>query len=389
MGDTSSKVFENARAALAACPVAAIRATSPGEDHGKWNLTPEQVQISKAFAINTKVNGLSLPFPRRLVGNDENEKNEGLMGEERSNDGTRSGSGVWMLGHHSEKTFGAIPYLVKGRHRGMPVSVMVDVPKFSKSSIRAVEGLLAPGHEDRIDNNDHPLTNTCSPCSPDFMFLTHVDDTAQHNQWKEHFRDMKRIFHEGDLGRHNWIGDESLNDVEVLLEHRSNVMDEKLTAMSLDGLDVKEIDCQLRVDEDVNVAIAGTAKQIHALFQEWESDFIIFHTPGHSNGSIALLHKSNDGASHGTLFTGDTYAFTTRDGGHMTGFPRYGNDLSIQSRTLQCIKALSPHYDRIACGHGHIRDYTRAHSRRDDDNSMARKLSDIEDAMKELQAYET
>ncbi len=324
------------------------------------------------------MNGLPLPFPRRLVDEDKD-------GTGSSN----SSSGVWMLGHHSEKTFGAIPYLVKGRHRGVNVSVMVDVPKFSKSSIRTVEGLLTKEHED--NSNEHACTTSSSTCSPDYMFLTHVDDTAQHDKWREYFPSMKRIFHEGDLGIHNWIGDESLNDVEVLLKDRSNVMDYKLIAMSLDGLDVEEIDCQIEHEEDVHLANTSTrtAKQIQSLFHKWESDFIIFHTPGHSNGSIALLHKSKNGSGCGTLFTGDTYAFTTRDGGHMTGFPRYGNDLLIQSKTLQCFKVLSSQYERIACGHGHLRDYTymQEDGQRNVDNSVRQKLSDIEDAVKELQAY--
>jgi len=318
--------------------VSAIRATSPAEDHGRVKLTTEQVEASRAYAINPKVNGLPLPFPKKLT-----EDN------------------IWMLGHHSDKSFGAIPYLVQGKHGddGQVVSVMVDVPKFTKSAIRAVEEVL-----------EHT-----SGEGPDYMFLTHVDDTAQHNEWSEYFPNMKRIFHAGDLGEYNWIGDETLNNVEILLHDKSNVEEMKLAVVSLDGSLHKEISCSS--DSDV----AGI---LSAVFQEWSTEFLIFHTPGHSPGSISLFHKSNAG----TIFTGDTYAYTTRNGGHMTGFPRYGNDLSIQRKTLECMKNLSSQYSFVASGHGHPRNYSEIENDDSIESSIeALKESDIDDALLELRTW--
>ena len=78
---------------------------------------------------------------------------------------------------------------------------------------------------------------------------------------------------------------------------------------------------------------------------------VILHTPGHSPGSISLLDRHN-----GILFTGDTYAWTMRDGGRMTGFPRYGNDLKQQAETLRKLAELAE-WKIIAPGHGHPRDY--------------------------------
>ena len=340
---------------MAACPVSAIRVTSPAEDHGKYKdlFTPELTRISKAFAITTK-NSLPLPFPTKI-----NESNG-----EKDN--------VWMLGHHSEKSFGAIPYLVRGNHKNQTISIMIDVPKFSTSANRTIEEVLTHNIDDSDKhNNDHP--NQIN--EPDYMFLTHVDDTADHNKWHEFFPNMKRIFHSGDLGKYNWIGDESLNTIEILLTHKSYVEEKKLTFMTLDATLHKEIDCS---DPKID-------QIIEKIFEEWDTDFIIIHVPGHSPGSIALLHKPRNNNGFHTLFTGDTFSFTTRNGGHMSGFPRYGNNLVTQSKTLECLKSISSQFNRIAPGHGHPRIY---HNSENDNNDLENeKKSDFDDAIKELKHY--
>jgi glyoxylase-like metal-dependent hydrolase (beta-lactamase superfamily II) len=338
--------FLDARAALAACPVGAIRSTTQAEivlasssdTMGEASAVNEQVETSKAFSINPKFNGIPLPFPRALSPN------------------------VWMVGHHSEKTFGAVPYLVKGRHRGKLISVLVDVPKFSKSAIQTVEDLCSSSS-----------SSSTLEKGPDYMFLTHVDDTAQHLDWNERFPNMKRIFHSGDLGEHNWVGDESLEDVEILLHGSSDVANGELRAFSLDGATTDTI---MKTHE------GGDAKKMLLdVYEKVDSDFIILHTPGHSPGSISLLHKLDGG----TIFTGDTYSYTTRGRGHMTGFPRYGNNLPLQARTLECLGGLAGAYDCIASGHGHPRNY-----RESDENADAIedwKRTDIEDATSELRSY--
>ena len=96
----------------------------------------------------------------------------------------------------------------------------MDSPKYSKLSREAIVSLTGPK-------------------GPDYMLLTHVDDVAGHIQWKDEFPSMQRIFHAGDLGRYNWIGDLTLEDVEVLLPNRDSSSDENkddgLTMYSLDG----------------------------------------------------------------------------------------------------------------------------------------------------------
>ena len=307
---------------------------SKGENHGLVELTTKEIATSKAYAINPKVNGIPLPFPLRL-----SEK-------------------VWMLGHHSHKSFGAIPYLVRGEHtvdgEKREISVMVDVPKFSKSAIAAVKKVLG--------NNN----------GPDYLFLTHVDDTAQHNDWKNEFPSIRRIFHAGDLGANNWIGDESLNDVEILLKENSQASKGLFKVFSIDG----------KSSDSINTNDINIENKLENLFQEWGTDLLIFHTPGHSPGSISLFHRN----LVGTIFTGDTYSFTTRDGGHMTGFPRYGNNLEEQSDTLQLFRKMSSLLDYVAPGHGHVRNYIELSKTKilSTEQLLNLKQQDVDDALRDL-----
>mmetsp|Transcript_12763 Transcript_12763/g.23933 ORF Transcript_12763/g.23933 Transcript_12763/m.23933 type:complete len:433 (+) Transcript_12763:494-1792(+) len=375
MDDSSTTIqqqeFDDVRAALAACPVSAIRASSPAEMD---DLTPKKVQLSRSYAINTNVNGLPLPFPRPLFLSEETETITGT---------TTTVSSIWLLGHHSDKSFGALPYLVKGRHGDRTVSVMVDVPQFSNSAISAIESL--------------------GIIEPDYMFLTHIDDTAQHNEWKKYFAKLKRIFHANDLGENNWIGDESLEEVEVLIREESNAMHGEMLAFSLDGKGPIKIDCNHLHDEE-NGLLEVVDRTFAKIFKDFDSDFLILHTPGHSPGSISLLCKPSDSSATatagGTLFTGDTFAYSTRGRGQMTGFPRYGNDLLKQSNTLECFTWFCSQYDCIAPGHGHPRNYRdmdwanilgwgEGRQKEDDKRRSIQqlKLSDLRDAISELVAY--
>ena len=255
--------------------------------------------------------------------------------------------GVYYLGHHNEGSFGAIPYLALGKSPdGSDISVMVDVPKFCPSAVRAVKSL--------------------TPTGLDYLFLTHVDDTAHHNKWLEEFPNMKRIFHAGDLGRHNWVGDQTLENVEILLQGKIDDDKEEFVVWDVNG---NEIDNKMQSVE--------------------LGDFSILHTPGHSPGSISLLFqpkqpKADDLLKHpGVLFTGDTYAWTTRDGGHMSGFPRYGYDLHMQAETLQKLSKLSHMWNVVAPGHGHIRSYLEF--KEEDASEM--KSDDIKVAVSELLSY--
>ncbi len=391
----TSPDFINARNALAACPVSAIR-------------TLTKAEISHYNKINQKKKNDNDPqelqrqklFPQLTTEEERMTKEYGILNKPLSFPKLLSHN-VWLLGHHSSKSFGAFPYLVQGMHKDNNISIMVDVPKCTSLSKKAVSSLLEPstfeikGKESECHTNhslpssSSLLERTTNP-SLDYLFLTHVDDTAHHNEWKNEYPNVKRIFHSNDLGEHNWIGDKSLEHVEILLNGTSvfiphddeNEKRKELLCYSLDG---EQFSIHY-LEDDKNLDL-----KVIDLMQKINSDFLIMHTPGHSLGSISLLYHSGrrqedhyfDG---GTIFTGDSYAFTTRNGGYMTGFPRYGYDLEMQAATLKCIGHISNLYDCVASGHGHIRNYRVLGS----DISMIEdglhklKSKDISDAINEL-----
>lgn len=369
--------IEDARAALAACPVAAIRidssktttpnaftvmhpdqhqntilgdanamATTTTMDAVATKSIMDDEQLIKLMSLNGKHNHLPNPFPRPFL-NDPS-------------------TGIYWLGYHNERSFGATPYLFRAKHEGNHVWIMVDTPKFSISAVKAI-----------FEVTNHTF--------PDYLFLTHVDDTADHNLWKDYFQaTLKRIFHSGDLGRNNWLGDQTLESVEVLLPSLSNPnknMNDHdhstfgLTSYTLDGQPVEYDDWVKKNDSDV----------------------IIFHTPGHSSGSITLFQRPNNDHSHGgVLFTGDSYAHTpyhgvgvSQQGGRMTGFPRYGRDRSQQAHVLSELLKLP--WMIIAPGHGHPRDYrpTMQGSTAYQDDIKTLQAVEMKGAIDELNQYNT
>ena len=274
---------------MQACPVAAIRLeTLPERRHRATDKTAvvwTEEDESLVQQITDKSQGPSFPRPFH-----------GL-------------SHVQFVGHHTDRSFGATPYLVQGNHEGSAVWILVDSPRFNRRAVEAVTSLTGPE-------------------GPNYLFLTHVDDVADHQDWADAFPNMKRIFHSTEL-ENNWIRDDNLKDVEILLPEATPSSD-ALLRYSLDG----------QVLEDRNIS---------------NSDFEILHTPGHSRGSITL-HQKRSGEKPGVVFTGDTYAYTTRDGGHMSGFPQYGNNLRTQAEIIQKL-VRDVEWDLIAPGHGISRDY--------------------------------
>ena len=325
-----------ARSALAACPVAAIRLETLPERRHRARSPQEKAQVEKSWTEQDgwvvqrmrpgSVEGsesLSGPFPRRFLDDDTLKD-------------------AYWLGHHNEASFGATPYLLRTSSEEKDVVwIMIDTPKFSQSAVRDVETLTGPD-------------------GPDFLFLTHVDDTADHNKWAHHWKhqgkgDLKRILHSGELGN-NWLGDSTLEHVEMLLPEVEN--EQGLTPYNLRG---------------------------ETLSLDWQeshgNQIVILHTPGHSPGSITLYRPPDqDNNEPGILFTGDTYAWTLRDGGKMTGFGRYGNDLRKQAKTLEELLKLD--WDVIAPGHGHPRDYR--HSDNTTDSRKLRRQEELKVALDDL-----
>ena len=300
--------IDASKAALSACPVAAIRLDISQKDGDGMLHRPDK----------SKEQVPDKPFPRLLTDN------------------------VWFVGHHNKASFGAVPYLARVVSKDNdPVWIMIDTPKFSKSSVETVTSLTGPD-------------------GPDYLLLTHVDDTADHNKWKDRFPTLQRIFHSGDLGAHNWIGDETLGDVEILLTNESDG-DSPLQLFDLSGTPL----------DDINAILDDNDNTLR------ETKPFILHTPGHSPGSISLYLPD-----HQTLFTGDTLGYTQRTG-TLTGFPRYGNNLKVQATTLQQLSLLD--WTVVAPGHGHARVYQEEKDGEGNKDSDAEQPLDRTVRNKELQ----
>jgi glyoxylase-like metal-dependent hydrolase (beta-lactamase superfamily II) len=324
--------MEEAREALAACPVAAIRVETKAE---KRHASQDKEAVDKEWSQQDEriVQAMSLkdnyPFPKPI---------QGLHN-------------VYWTGHHNEHSFGASPYLIKRKVGAKDIWVMVDTPRYSKKAAKEVRDL--------IEDDD----------GPNYLFLTHVDDTADHAKWKEEFPKLQRIFHSGDTGKYNWLRDDELNNVEILLPSttmetttNSGEIGRSLTAYDLDG-DVLSSDWNERMSVS-------------------ELPLVVLHTPGHSPGSITLYSRPDpevmDDGRCGILFTGDTFAFSTRTM-QASGFPRYGNDLKLQADVLR--RFLNLDYSFVAPGHGHPISYLE-----DDDVQLKRRKQkqDVENAVDEL-----
>lgn len=305
--------IEESRAAVAACPVAAIRVEkSPTKNKTDKEMFP----LASQFAMKPELNGRPLPFPRPVSPNVPD---------------------VHFVGYHNPRSFGAAPYLISipsSSSQSEPTWILVDTPLFSKGAVGTVESLTGPD-------------------GPSHLILTHVDDTADHNLWKERFPNMKRIFHAGDLGKYNWIGDESLENVEILLESRSSR--DQLQHFDLDG----------------NLIGSDNSEPV-----------VLVHTPGHTPGSISVLKKSTEEGTPGVLLTGDTFTYTTRAGGHGSGMPRYNKESrELQSKILRLLLDLD--WEVLAPGHGHARDYTLLTGEGVGDLRKA----EIEEGIEELSGY--
>ncbi len=128
---------------------------------------------------------------------------------------------VYFCGFASESSYGASSYLIV-RPEG---NVLVDSPRFTRPLVKKIEAM------DGIR----------------FLFLTHRDDVADHDQWAGHFRST-RIMHQNDAGRLR-------SRIELLING----------------------------SEDVPL----------------ENDLLIIPTPGHTQGHMVLLYRGK------FLFSGD------------------------------------------------------------------------------------
>jgi glyoxylase-like metal-dependent hydrolase (beta-lactamase superfamily II) len=198
-----------ARTAVAACPFGAIRLepprsrVRPGELGSPWS-----------------------SFPRRLEDN------------------------VWVLGHPSEKNFGALAYFIELEGGG----VLVDAPRPSEELFRWL--------------SEHGGVR--------WLFLTHRDHTHHHAEIAARFPGCRRVLAAADVNLRATPYAEATGDVEIKLGDSSS-------PMTLEGAPLAE----------------------DAL---GEAELAVLPQPGHTPGSLCLLHRGR------FLFTGDHLFYSHRLG---------------------------------------------------------------------------
>ena len=133
---------------------------------------------------------------------------------------------VFHLGYHAESSYGAAAYFLR-RSDG---NVIVDSPRFTAPVVDAIERMGGAR----------------------YMFLTHIDDVADHARFREHFG-CERILHAADISP-------GTRDVEI------------------------------KIEGEAPVALAP--------------DLLIVPVPGHTRGSACLLSDET------VLFTGDHLAWS-------------------------------------------------------------------------------
>lgn len=174
--------------------------------------------------------------------------------------------GVCHCGYHSRKSFGAAAYLIR-RAGG---NVLVDSPRFSETLARRIEELGGA----------------------DLLFLTHGDDVADHQAWKDRLG-CARMLHAGDADR-------GTRGLERLIDGRAPL--------------------------------------------DLAPDLRVVPVPGHTAGSCVLLYREE------FLFTGDHLAFSPRLG-HLYAFrDACWHSWREQIRSMEALRGYS--FEWVLPGHG-------------------------------------
>lgn len=176
--------------------------------------------------------------------------------------------GVQFLGYASPRSFGAASWLIAGSARPGG-GVLIDTPRWTG---RAVEAVAALGGVATI-------------------FLTHVDDVAEHARFAERFG-ARRVLHRDDV-------DAGTRSVEV------------------------------QPEGDDPLALAD--------------DLLVIPVPGHTRGSACLLYRER------YLFTGDHLAFGA-DGRLVAFRDACWYDWRAQTRAME--RLLDHRYEWVLPGHG-------------------------------------
>jgi len=222
-------------------------------------------------------------------------------------------AGVYHSCYHSERSYGATPWLiVLARDRGV---VMVDSPRFHEPLAKKIEARFG---------------------GVDAMILTHKDDVCDHDAWARRFG-CSRIMHESDVGSRT-------REVEVKLEGSGP--------------------WKLSVGER-NDGPGATATDLGRSGGDRDGEeLLLIHTPGHTAGCVCLLYtpeseseadaedeaaNASELAVPGALFTGDHVS--GKLSGELTAHPTHNwHDWDLQRKSVASLVGLR--FTSILPGHG-------------------------------------
>uniref|UniRef100_A0A0D9Z0J5 Metallo-beta-lactamase domain-containing protein n=1 Tax=Oryza glumipatula TaxID=40148 RepID=A0A0D9Z0J5_9ORYZ len=186
--------------------------------------------------------------------------------------------GVYLCGYHSQDSYGATSYLLTHPDG----NILVDSPRYTTKLAENIEKLGGAR----------------------YMFLTHMDDVADHRKWAERLK-CERIIHSGDV--------------------------EDVTA-------------------DVEWKLTGNGP--------WDigADFELIHTPGHTEGSVCLFYKPVK-----ALFTGDHVA-KSEESDDLDLFLMYSKQsVGLQLDSMR--KLLKLDFEWFLPGHGYRIHYKDVHAK--------------------------
>lgn len=173
---------------------------------------------------------------------------------------------IYSCGYHSEKSYGAASYFIQ-RPEG---NILVDSPRFTPPLVKRIEEMGGIR----------------------YMYLTHIDDVADHQKFREHFK-CDRILHQDEI-----------------------------------TTDTSEVEIQLTGTEPYQL----------------EPDLLIIPVPGHSKGHTILLYQNK------FLFTGDHLSWSYRL--NQLAASRNYCWYSWEEQTKSMNKLLNYSFEWILPGHG-------------------------------------
>ncbi|KAK3234291.1 hypothetical protein CYMTET_55452 [Cymbomonas tetramitiformis] len=168
-------------------------------------------------------------------------------------DASELGLDVYHLGYHSAESYGATPYLINDKESG--INILIDTPRYNSKLITTIKERFG---------------------GVDYIYLTHVDDIAEHVKFADAFG-AKRVIHESEAHA-------------------------ELAMTSYSGAGIEECEIKLEGQGPWEVFPGVSAK--------------VYYQPGHTIGHTVLVYKDT------VAFTGDHLA-KVRQTGNLDAFTAY------------------------------------------------------------------